>query len=132
MMMVLRMMMMRRRRRMLADPRHFNSLHPSYIPAGSHQVALPDMTMLTCCYAPSCCIVPHPLCSVVPPHGDDQRSLTLALTLPFATVDFISVAPWEQFGGNIDNKLLSAGSTLYLPVNVKGASWQPRPPWAPY
>uniref|UniRef100_A0A061RI18 Amidase n=1 Tax=Tetraselmis sp. GSL018 TaxID=582737 RepID=A0A061RI18_9CHLO len=32
-----------------------------------------------------------------------------------------SVAPWEQFGGNIDNKHLAAGSTVYLPVNVRGA-----------
>jgi len=31
-----------------------------------------------------------------------------------------SIAPWEQFGGNIDLKHLTAGSTLYLPVNVAG------------
>jgi acetamidase/formamidase len=31
-----------------------------------------------------------------------------------------SVQPYASFGGNIDNKHLGRGATLFLPVNVRG------------
>jgi len=66
-------------------------------------------------------------------HGDDRVEFRPGIVLPFAPffgsigvappplVGRISSRPPGWYGGNLDNKDLVAGSTLFLPVHVPGA-----------